>query len=93
MALSDDLPSLGAISSLGAIVGDLLLNGGEIIVSLLAVLISSPDIWVTIVLYSRRLGDIFGFSTAWLEPLVAIGTMALLLMYVNKLIQRVRNSR
>lgn len=88
MALSDDIPGLGALGSLGAIAGDLVLNGGDFIVSAIALLITSPDIWVTIVLYTQRLGDLFGFSTDILRPLIAIGTMLLLIMYVKKFIER-----
>ena len=92
MAISDDLPGIGALGSLGAILGDLALNSGEIILSFVAVLISSPDIWVSIVLYVRRLGEIVGFSTAWLEPVVVVGTILLLMRYVKRLIDRWRNN-
>ena len=89
----DDWPGLGALGSLGAILGDLLLNSGEIVLSFVAVLISSPDIWVSMTLYAQRLANIAGYSTAWLEPVVAIGTALLLAMYAKRLIDRWRSNQ
>ena len=86
-----DAGRLGAIGGVAGLVGDILLNSGELLVTLFALLISSPDIWVSMLLYMQRLGDLFGVPIGGIEPLIAIGIVLLLLMYARQLVNRLRS--
>lgn len=91
MALTDDLPGLGALGSVGAVAADLVLNSGEIVLSLAALLLSSPDVWLTILTGMRRIASLAGVSTAWFEPLIVAATVLMILFSIERLIDRWRS--
>lgn len=89
-----DVPGLGAVIGSAAMFGDLLLNGGELILSLLAFALASPDLWVSAVLYADRLAGM----VAWLpqeplETLAAIGFVLLISISIVRFVRSWRESR
>lgn len=90
MAL-DDWSGLGVIGTVGGALADIVLNSGEIILTLVTLLISSPDIWLTIVTGARRIADMAGFSTSWFQPLIVAGTVLMMIISIQRFIARWRS--
>lgn len=85
-----DIPGVSAVFAVGASIADLVLFGGDVIVSLLFTLIQSADLWVGIVGYLLRVRS-WGLEivpAGALEQLLVIGTLILLTFYVLRFIDR-----
>lgn len=91
MALSDEIPGAGTITAGFGVAADLVFNSGEIVLSLVTLVISSPDVWLTIVTGARRIASIAGVSTAWLDQLIVAVTVLMMLISLRKLIGRWRS--
>lgn len=93
MALKD-IPGASIAAGATGLLGDLVLTGGETVVSLIAFLIMQPDAWLSIAIYSERLAGM----VAWLpqEPLQKLLIVAFALtiaVSLARLIQRWRDRR
>lgn len=92
MALSDNR-RLGAVSATGAVIGDVILNSGEVLLSLLAYVLTSPDILVSAVLYAQRLAGMVGWlPQAQMQNLAVIGIVLLIVVYLRRWIIDWRNA-
>lgn len=61
-----DLPGVGAIGGVAGIIGDILINGGDVIVSFLVFLLLEPETWLSLVMYLERLAGM----VAWLPEAI-----------------------
>lgn len=94
MGLSDSLPGAGLVGGGAGVLGDVLLNGGEIIISLVGFLITTPDAWLTIVLYGERLaGMVAWLPSEPLQMLVVAGLVLTIAIGLARLVSRWRESR
>lgn len=91
MGLSDSLPGAGLVGGVAGIAGDVLLNSGELVLSLVGFLVTSPDLWLTILIPARRLAGMVG----WLpqDPLETLYVAALVLAISYGLLRAVRKWR
>lgn len=84
-----DIPVIGTVASVGAVVGDLVFYGGELFVSLVVYAILEPSTWLSIVLYLQQLAA----RVSWL-PEGALGdvvTLALVFIVAVSIARFVRN--
>lgn len=94
MALIDNLPGAGAAGGVAAVAGDVLLNGGEVLVSLLGFLVTQPDAWLTVVMYGERLAGMVGWLPSRpLRTLVVVGLVLAIVVSLTRTIQKWRESR
>lgn len=78
MALSD-LPVVGRVAALGGLVGDLLLNGGDLVVSLGFVLVTHiPEATSLLLTLNRLAGRLEWVPTAFVEDLLTVALVVLL---------------
>lgn len=89
----DDVPVLGSVVTVFAAGGDLLLNGGEIIFSLVAFALASPDLWVTALFYLDRLAGML----AWIpegvvDQLLVVGLVLLISVTLARFVMTWRES-
>ena len=90
----DELPVVGSIATAGAAVGDLLLNGGEIILSLVVFALASPDLWVTALMYADRLADMVAWIPATVvDRLLVIGLVLLVTVTLVRFVSAWRENR
>lgn len=88
-----DLPGAGAVASVAALLGDLILNGGDVLITLLSFLLTSPESWLSLVMYGQQLA---GFVD-WLpvEPLKYLAVAGLVLtiaVSLGRLVDKWRES-
>jgi len=89
----NDLPGAGAFASIGAVLGDLILNGGDVLFALLSFLLTSPESWLSVAMYGRQLASLVDWIPRRpLELLVIAGLVLAVVVSVGRLLQRWRES-
>ena len=89
----DDVPVLGSVVTVLAAGGDLLLNGGEVIFSLVAFALASPDMWVTALFYLERLAGLVAWIPgAVIDQLLVVGLVLLVSVTVTRFVVSWRES-
>jgi len=93
MALSDRGTAAGAAGTLG-VVGDLAINGGELVFGALAFLLTNPETWVTALMYGEQLAN----KVSWLpkgilSTALTFGFVLMIGVSLARLIHKWRESR
>ena len=89
-----DVPGASAVAGSAALVVDVALYGGEIIVSLLVFVVMSPETWLSLALYGERLADrVPGLPEAPIETIVTVGLVLMLVVGLVRLASSFRTWR
>lgn len=86
-----ELPVIGTVATVAALVGDLVLAGGDVILSFLVFAIVSPDLWLSIVVHLETLASRLEWLPRWIfEDLLIVGVSLLVVFYTARFIREWR---